>query len=165
MRVGRGALIAAVAAGLTALAAAPAGALAPPTGWNGANPFNCDLQYVGSGTAFPHPDADPFCVDFDKRRQNVTDLGVVDFLSQEPARVAAAVPKCFYFQSDHWRGSVVQDDGSAVASNDSAGGTRVVFPAPGGARSTAQGLCWSAATTCGRTSSIGSGRGVGTLEL
>ena len=22
------------------------------------------------------------------------------------------MPKCFYFQSDHWRGSIVQDDGS-----------------------------------------------------
>ena len=38
----------------------------------------------------PHPEADPFCVEFDKRRQNVTELGVVDFLSKEPARVAAA---------------------------------------------------------------------------
>jgi hypothetical protein len=112
MRPGRGALIAAIASSLSLLAAAPAGALSPPTGWNGANPFNCELQYAGFGTAFPHPDADPFCVDFDKRRQNVTDLGVVDFLSQEPARVAAAVPKCFYFQSDHWRGSVVQGDPS-----------------------------------------------------
>jgi hypothetical protein len=26
----------------------------------------------------------------------------------EPARVAAAVPKCFYFQHDHWTGSIVQ---------------------------------------------------------
>jgi hypothetical protein len=33
---------------------------------------------------------------------------VVDFLSKEPARVAAASPKCFYFQRDHWRGYVVQ---------------------------------------------------------
>ncbi len=43
---------------------------------------------------------------FDKTGQSVTDLGVVDFLSKEPARVAAAVPKCFYFQEDHWRGSL-----------------------------------------------------------
>ena len=113
MRAGRGALIAAAAVALWLLVgSAPAGALAPPTGWNGANPFSCELQYAGFGTAFPHPDADPFCVDFDKRRQNVSQLGVVDFLSQEPARVAAAVPKCFYFQSDHWRGSIVQDDPS-----------------------------------------------------
>ena len=113
MRAGRGALIAAIAGAFAfALAAAPAGALSPPTGWNGANPFNCQLQNAGFGTAFPHPDADPFCVEYDKRRQNVTELGVVDFLSQEPVRVAAAVPKCFYFQSDHWRGSIVQNDPS-----------------------------------------------------
>jgi hypothetical protein len=36
----------------------------------------------------------------------VDQLGVVDVLSKEPARVAAASGKCFYFQSDHWRGTV-----------------------------------------------------------
>jgi hypothetical protein len=35
----------------------------------------------------------------------------VQFLSLEPARVAAASPKCFYYQRDHWVGSVVQEDG------------------------------------------------------
>ncbi|HEU4979268.1 MAG TPA: hypothetical protein VFT42_10265 [Solirubrobacteraceae bacterium] len=89
-----------------------ASALDRPTGWDGSNPFNCELQWAGYGTQVPHPDADPYCVEFDKRRQNVTDLGIVDFLSKEPARVAAASPKCFYFQVDHWRGSIVQDDGS-----------------------------------------------------
>ena len=54
------------------------------------------------------PDADPFCIEFDKTRQNVTELGIVDFLSKEPARVANATPKCFYFQRDHWRASLVQ---------------------------------------------------------
>src|SRR5581483_7880357 len=68
-------------------AAAPAGA-AKVVGWDGSNPFDCVTQNVGFGTNFPDPDADPFCVEFDKRRQNVTELGVVDFLSQEPARVA-----------------------------------------------------------------------------
>ena len=38
----------------------------------------------------------------------MTDLGIVDFLLNEPARVAAAVPKCFYHQTDHWTGSIVQ---------------------------------------------------------
>jgi hypothetical protein len=85
---------------------------APPTSWDGTNPFKCQLQDAGYGTTVPHPDADPYCVEFDKRRQNITDLGIVDFLSKEPARVAAAVDKCFYFQSDHWRASVIQDDGS-----------------------------------------------------
>lgn len=95
---------------LAALVAAPATAAESPTGWNGENPFTCELQQAGFGPVGPHPEADPYCIEFDKRRQNVTELGVVEFLSQEPARVAAATDKCFYFQSDHWRGSIVQDD-------------------------------------------------------
>jgi hypothetical protein len=75
-------------------------------GWDGRNPFACTLQQLGGGTAFPEPNADPFCVEYDKRHQNVDKLGVVDFLSNEPARVSAASPKCFYFQHDHWVGSV-----------------------------------------------------------
>src|SRR3954454_22564510 len=95
------------------IAAVPSTAAAQgPEGWDGTNPFVCTLQQVGTGTDFPQPGADPFCVEFDKRHQNVDKLGVVDFLSKEPARVAAASDKCFYFQSDHWRGSVVQSDGS-----------------------------------------------------
>jgi hypothetical protein len=90
------------------LAAVPATASAQqgPSGWDGTNPYSCTLQQLGTGTDFPQPDADPFCVEFDKRHQNVDKLGVVDFLSNEPARVAAASGKCFYFQSDHWRGTV-----------------------------------------------------------
>jgi hypothetical protein len=84
----------------------------PPRAWDGVNPFRCELQRAGLGAEVPEPDADPYCVEFDKRRQNVTGLGVVDFLSKEPARVGAATPKCFYFQSDQWRGSVVQEDGT-----------------------------------------------------
>jgi hypothetical protein len=99
-------------ASIALAACTPAWGLEYPTGWNGTNPFSCEVQNAGFGTAFPHPEADPFCVEFDKRRQNVTELGVVDFLSQEPARVAAASSKCFYFQSDHWRGSIAQGDPS-----------------------------------------------------
>ena len=76
--------------------------------YDGANPFICELQYVGTGTDFPDPDADPFCVEFDKTNQNVTGFGLAEFLAQEPARVAAASPKCFYYQRDHWTGSIVQ---------------------------------------------------------
>lgn len=97
-----------VLAALALLAASPG----EPTGWGGENPFSCVLQQAGLEAEVPDPGADPYCVEFDKTRQNVTELGVVDFLSKEPARVAAASDKCFYFQSDHWRGSVVQDDGS-----------------------------------------------------
>src|SRR4051795_5596619 len=104
----------ALVAGLTlAITAFPAGgASAPPSPWDGVNPYQCELQQAGMGAEVKHPDADPFCIEFDKRHQNVSHLGVVDFLSKEPARVALAGPKCFYFQSDHWRGSIVQSDAS-----------------------------------------------------
>jgi hypothetical protein len=97
----------ALAAGALA-AAAPAAAQSGVSGFDGTNPFDCTLQQLGGGGDFPQPDADPFCVEYDKRHQNVTELGVVQFLSLEPARVAAASPKCFYFQRDHWVGSIQQ---------------------------------------------------------
>jgi hypothetical protein len=93
--------------------AAPASAQTPGqpfAPWDGSNPFRCTIQDVGTGTDFPDPNADPFCVEFDKTQQNVTDLGILDFLSNEPARTAAAVDKCFYFQTDHWTGSIVQGE-------------------------------------------------------
>lgn len=99
----------ALVAGITTT---PAVAVDAPTGWDGSNPFRCTLQQAGSTATVPDPDADPYCVEFDKRRQNVSELGVVEFLLLEPARVAAATPVCFYFQSDHWRGSIVQEDGT-----------------------------------------------------
>ena len=88
--------------------AATASAATPVAPYDGQNPFRCKVQNVGTGTNFPDPDADPFCVEFNKRSQNVTDLGIVDFLLKEPARVAAASLKCFYHQTDHWTGSIVQ---------------------------------------------------------
>ncbi len=91
--------------------ATPAAAQSQPAApWDGTNPFACELQNVGYGKASdaPHPDADPFCIEFNKRRQNVTDFGLVDFLSKEPDRVGMAGNKCFYFQSDHWTGSIQQ---------------------------------------------------------
>src|SRR5947209_6036213 len=101
--------------GVAALGAAPAAhALAPPSPWDGGNPFRCTVQNAGFGTAVPDPAADPYCVSFDKTHQSVDDLGIVDFLSKEPARVAAAAPKCFYFQEDHWRGTVDQGNATAI---------------------------------------------------
>jgi hypothetical protein len=88
--------------------ASPASAQTPVVPWDGTNPFRCENQNVGTGVDFPDPGADPFCVEFDKTQQNITDFGLVEFLAMEPARVAAAVPKCFYFQHDHWTGSIVQ---------------------------------------------------------
>jgi hypothetical protein len=109
-----------VAAAVIALACAaligatPALASAPPSPWDGTNPFTCTIQDAGLGATVPDPGADPYCVRFDKTHQNVSQLGIVDFISKEPARTAAAVPKCFYFQEDHWRGSLVQSDGKTV---------------------------------------------------
>src|SRR3954447_3706460 len=68
--------------------------------WDGSKPFKCKVQDVGTGTDIPHPDADPFCVDFDKTDQTLTQRGVVEFLLNEPARVAAASTKCFYYQRE-----------------------------------------------------------------
>ena len=90
------------------ISAGSASAATPVAPYDGDNPFRCELQQLGTGTDFPDPEADPFCVEYDKTSQNVTDFGLVDFLTKEPARVAAAVPKCFYFQEDHWTGSIVQ---------------------------------------------------------
>jgi hypothetical protein len=42
----------------------------------------------------------------------VSQLGLVSFLTKEPARVAAAVNKCWYFQQDHWTGQIIAGDGS-----------------------------------------------------
>src|SRR3954463_16132879 len=81
---------------------------APIAPYDGSNPFRCKTQNVGTGVDYPDPGADPFCVEFDKTNENVTDFGIVDFLLNEPARVAAATPKCFYHQTDHWTGSIVQ---------------------------------------------------------
>jgi hypothetical protein len=92
-----------------ALSAVASGAT-PIAPYDGSNPFRCTLQKLGTGTDFRDPNADPFCVEYDKTQQNVTDLGLVEFLTLEPARVAAASPKCFYYQVDHWTGSVVQGE-------------------------------------------------------
>jgi hypothetical protein len=92
-----------------ALVLVPAALAATPIApYDGSNPFKCKIQNVGTGVDYPDPNADPFCVEFDKTNQNVTDFGIVDFLLNEPARVAAATPKCFYYQKDHWTGSIVQ---------------------------------------------------------
>jgi hypothetical protein len=99
----------AVLGGLLAVAS-PSFAQSGVSGWDGTNPFECTLQLAGTEAGVPQPDADPYCVEFDKRHQNVSELGVVQFLSLEPARVAAASPKCFYFQHDHWVGSIQQGD-------------------------------------------------------
>src|SRR5919204_1151929 len=107
----RGAILAGVVVALAMAFAAPSfGATLKP--WDGSNPFVCTMQYAGEGTTFQHPDADPFCVDYDKTHQDLSQLGLVTFLTKEPARVAAAMNKCWYFQQDHWTGQIIAGDGS-----------------------------------------------------
>ena len=107
----RGAILAGVVAAVTMAFASPAfGATVKP--WDGSNPYACTLQFAGDGTTFRHPDADPFCVDYDKTHQDVSGLGLVRFLTKEPARTAAALDKCWYYQQDHWTGQIVAGDGS-----------------------------------------------------
>ena len=107
----RGTILAGVVVSLAMAFAAPAfGTTLKP--WDGSNPFVCTMQYAGEGTTFPNPKADPFCVDYDKTHQDVSQLGLVTFLTKEPARVAAAVNKCWYYQQDHWTGQLIAGDGS-----------------------------------------------------
>lgn len=89
-------------------AAARAGSPALLRPYDGSNPFNCQLQQVGTGTAFPDPTAEPLCVEYDKTNQNVTGLGLIEFMLAEPSRVAVSSDNCFYFQRDHWTGSLSQ---------------------------------------------------------
>ncbi|MEX2197005.1 MAG: hypothetical protein WD844_17155 [Thermoleophilaceae bacterium] len=98
-------LFTATAAALAVAAPAPAHG---PMAWDGSNPFDCELQQLGTGVDFPDPDADPMCVQYDKTNQDLAGLGVVTFLANEPARIAIALDKCFYFQRDEWRGSVLE---------------------------------------------------------
>lgn len=98
----------AAAAATLALAAPASAQVTGVQPYAGGNPFVCDLQQAGTGTEVADPAADPFCVEYDKTQQNLTELGVVAFAAGEPARVAGASDKCFYYQHDHWRGSVDQ---------------------------------------------------------
>jgi hypothetical protein len=102
------------ALGATLLLVPAAQAATPIAPYDGSIPFRCKVQNVGTGVDYPDPGADPFCVEFDKTNQNVTDFGIVDFLLNEPARVAAATPKCFYHQTDHWTGWIEQGTGPVL---------------------------------------------------
>ena len=101
-------VVTAVIASLLCLASTASAAPIAP--YDGENPFRCKTQNTGFGVDYPNPDADPFCVKYNKTRQNVTEMGLVEFLLLEPARVSAAVPKCFYHQTDHWTGWVEQGE-------------------------------------------------------
>ena len=46
---------------------------------------------------------EPLCVEYEKRDITGTNGGAIRFLAAEPARFAIAIPKCRYWQQDHWR--------------------------------------------------------------
>ena len=71
-----------------------------------APPFakSCTVHKFGEGQAPPLtgiPD-DPLCVEYTKRDITITDGGAIKFLAAEPARFLVALPKCGYWQQDHW---------------------------------------------------------------
>jgi hypothetical protein len=113
------ALVAVLAAGILLPGTAQAALLAPYI----PPPFadDCTVHHFGEGVApdlTAYPD-DPLCVEYAKRNITVDNGGAVAFLLAEPARVAIALPKCQYWQQDHWsvqfsRGDVpvVRWDGS-----------------------------------------------------
>ena len=65
---------------------------------------SCTVHEFGEGVAPPlrgFPD-DPLCVEYAKRDITVSNGGAIRFLLAEPTRVLIAVPKCRYWQQDHW---------------------------------------------------------------
>jgi len=76
----------------------------------------CTVHHFAEGEAPPLdglPD-DPLCVEYDKRDITATDGGAIRFLAAEPARFAVAVPKCRYWQQDHWSVQVAPGTTSIV---------------------------------------------------
>ncbi len=63
------------------------------------------IHHFGEGVAPPVDGCafDPLCVEYEKRDITATNGGAIDFLAAEPARFAIAIPKCRYWQLDHWR--------------------------------------------------------------
>jgi hypothetical protein len=72
---------------------------------------HCKVHRFAEGVApdlSKYPD-DPLCVEYQKRDITVDNGGAVSFLLAEPARFAIALPKCQYWQQDHWRIQVDRD--------------------------------------------------------
>ena len=75
---------------------------------------------------------EPLCVEYEKRDITASNGGAIRFLAAEPARFAIAIPKCRYWQQDHWRiqlvpgGALIGWDGSYwFDKGDGAGGARL----------------------------------------
>src|ERR1035437_8706507 len=91
------------AVALFATPGAAAGAAQPMTPYNPPS-FHCQFVQFGNGqapalTGYPQ---DPLCVEYDKRNITASNGGAVTFVLAEPTRFAIAVPKCQYWQLDHW---------------------------------------------------------------
>lgn len=124
-------------------------ALTTPVAAQSASPFvdppfapRCTVRHFGEGEAPPltgFPD-DPLCVEYQKRDITLSNGGAIRFLAAEPARFAIAIPKCRYWQQDHWRiqpslgdPTIVQWDGSYwFSKGDGNGGARLRNFAIGG---------------------------------
>ncbi|MCU7820385.1 hypothetical protein [Kitasatospora sp. DSM 101779] len=125
----RTALLAAVlATGAVASAATPAGAAGAPaattpsaaTPLSAPGPFTepdfaatCAWHRYGEGEQPPWwlMFTDPLCVEYSKRDITVDNGGALRFLLAEPARIAASLLTCHYYQQDHW--SVQPSTGAA----------------------------------------------------
>jgi len=96
------ALLLGLSGGVASAATPPPGPVQPYS----APPFahDCTVHRFGEGEApdlTAYPD-DPLCVEYAKRDITITDGGAIRFLAAEPARFLVAVPKCGYWQQDHW---------------------------------------------------------------
>lgn len=96
---------------------APAPPSGPVTPYH-APPFarHCVLHSFGEGEApdpADYPD-DPLCVQYAKRDITLDDGGAVAFLRAEPDRFAVALPKCQYWQRDHWSVQVSRGDTAVI---------------------------------------------------
>lgn len=112
-------VITAAAVALTAAGAAHAAGPASGPGAFVNPPFakHCKVHRFGEGVA---PDLnrypeDPLCVEYQKRDITADNGGAVAFMLAEPARFAIALPKCRYWQQDHWRIQVDRKDEHIVS--------------------------------------------------
>jgi hypothetical protein len=110
-------------AGIAALVAVVLGVPAAPAGAQPIVPFveppfasECVVHRFAEGLEPPLDGCgdDPLCVEYEKRDITATNGGAIRFLAAEPARFAAAIPKCRYWQQDHWRIQVAPGATSVV---------------------------------------------------
>jgi hypothetical protein len=103
---------------LTMLMAGAAVAQVPAVGPYVDPPFagECTFRHFDEGESpdFATDSADPYCVEYEKRDITASNGGAVRFLAAEPARFAQAIPRCRYWQQDHWRVQLTPDVGPLV---------------------------------------------------